>query len=99
VRDDLQNLNYVAIEAELATQNLMLVWNALSTYISASVSDVKLLEEATSLRRFKNQLLGVIDPWEQIQISADQLVDVFAAAEKEYGNSFQTSRSKHGGFA
>jgi hypothetical protein len=94
VRDDLQNLNYVAIEAELATQNLMLVWNALSAYISASVSDADLLGEATSLRRFKNQLLGVIDPWEQIQISADQLVGVFAAAEQEYGNSFQTFRSK-----
>lgn len=94
VRDDLQNLNYVAIEAELATQNLMLVWNALNTYISASVSDADLLGEATSLRRFKNQLLGVIDPWEQIQISADQLVGVFTAAEEEYGNSLQTFRSR-----
>lgn len=30
VRDDLQNLSYVAIEAEVATQNLMLVWNSLN---------------------------------------------------------------------
>lgn len=94
VRDDLQNLSYVAIEAEVATQNLMLVWNALSTYISASVNDVDLLEEATSLRKFKNQLLGVIDPWEQIKVSADQLLGVFAAADKEYGSSLQTFRSR-----
>ncbi|PKH83053.1 hypothetical protein CXF97_08910 [Pseudomonas sp. Choline-02u-1] len=94
VRDDLQNLSYVAIEAEVATQNLMLVWNALSTYISASVSDVDRLEEATSLRKFKNQLLGVIDPWEQIKASADQLLGVFAAADKEYGSSLQTFRSR-----
>jgi hypothetical protein len=94
VRDDLQNLSYVAIEAEVATQNLMLVWNALSTYISASVNDINLLEEATSLRKFKNQLLGVIDPWEQIKVSADQLLGVFAAADKEYGSSLQTFRSK-----
>ncbi|MFJ2493752.1 alpha-xenorhabdolysin family binary toxin subunit A [Pseudomonas iridis] len=94
IRDDLQNLDYVAIEAEIATQNLMLVWNALSTYITASIKEVDSLHEATSLRRFKNQILTIIDPWEQIKFSADQLLDVFAAADKEYGNKFQSFRSK-----
>jgi len=94
VRDDLQNLSYVAIEAEVATQNLMLVWNALSTYIYASVKEVDLLQEATSLRKFKNQILGIIDPWEQIKASSDQLLGVFAAADKEYGSSFTMFRSK-----
>ncbi|WP_192563495.1 alpha-xenorhabdolysin family binary toxin subunit A [Pseudomonas gozinkensis] len=94
VRDDLQNLSYVAIEAEVATQNLMLVWNALSTYISASVKEVDLLEEATSLRKFKNQILGIIDPWGQIKTSSDQLLGVFAAADKEYGSSSTMFRSK-----
>nr|WP_315446827.1 alpha-xenorhabdolysin family binary toxin subunit A [uncultured Pseudomonas sp.] len=94
VRDDLQNLTYVAIEAEVATQNLMLVWNALSTYVSASAKEVDQLQEATSLRRFKNQIVGIIEPWEQIKSSSDQLLGVFAAAEKEYGSNFQTFRSK-----
>ncbi|MBV4488041.1 alpha-xenorhabdolysin family binary toxin subunit A [Pseudomonas sp. SWRI153] len=94
VRDDLQNLSYVAIEAEVATQNLMLVWNALSTYISASVKEVESIEEATSLRKFKNQILGIIEPWEQIKTSSDQLLGVFAAADKEYGSSFTMFRSK-----
>lgn len=94
IRDDLQNLDYVAIEAEVATQNLMLVWNALSTYITASIKEVDSLHEATSLRRFKNQILAIIDPWEQIKSSADQLLDVFAAADKEHGNKFQSFRSK-----
>jgi hypothetical protein len=84
VRDDLQNLSYVAIEAEVATQNLMLVWNALSTYIAASVKEVDKLEDATTLRRFKNQILEVIGPWEQIKTSSDQLLGVFAQADKEY---------------
>lgn len=94
VRDDLQNLSYVTIEAEVATQNLMLVWNALSTYINASVKEVDLLQEATSLRKFKNQILGIIDPWEQIKVSSDQLLGVFAAADKEYENNFLAFRSK-----
>jgi hypothetical protein len=94
VRDDLQNLSYVAIEAEVATQNLMLVWNALSTYINASVKEVGLIQDATSLRKFKNQILAIIDPWEQIKTNADQLLGVFAAADKEYGSSFTMFRSK-----
>jgi hypothetical protein len=94
VRDDLQNLSYVTIEAEVATQNLMLVWNALSTYVTASVKEADLLLEVTSLRRFKNQILAIIDPWEQIKSSSDQLLGVFAAADKEYGNSFSVFRSK-----
>ncbi|WP_460147961.1 alpha-xenorhabdolysin family binary toxin subunit A [Pseudomonas sp. S2_A02] len=87
IRDDLQNLSYVAIEAEVATQNLMLVWNALSTYITASVKDVDAMEEVTSLRRFKNQILSIIEPWEQIKGSSDQLLGVFEEADKEYANS------------
>ncbi len=84
VRDDLQNLSYVAIEAEVATQNLMLVWNALTTYINASVQEVDKLEEAVFLRKFINQIEGIIEPWEDIKKSSDQLLGVFAAADKEY---------------
>ncbi|VVP02166.1 alpha-xenorhabdolysin family binary toxin subunit A [Pseudomonas fluorescens] len=94
IRDDLQNLDYVAIEAEVATQNLMLVWNALSTYVTASLKEVDSLHEATSLRKFKNQIISIIDPWGYIRTSADQLLGVFAAADKEYGNTFRSFRSK-----
>jgi hypothetical protein len=87
VRDDLQNLSYVAIEAEVATQNLMLVWNALSDYVGASIVEVDKIDEAASLRRFKNQIMDIIGPWEQIKSSADQLLAVFAEADKEYENN------------
>ena len=94
VRDDLQNLSYVAVEAELATQNLMLVWNALSDYIAASVGDVNNMTEATTLRRFKNQILDVIAPWEEIRTSTDQLLGVFAEADKEYESNKLVFRSR-----
>jgi len=90
----LQNLSYVAIEAEVATQNLMLVWNALSTYIKASVKEVDLLQEATSLRKFKNQILGIIDPWEQIRISSDQLLGVLLRQIKSMERALQYSGAK-----
>ncbi|MHC8402852.1 alpha-xenorhabdolysin family binary toxin subunit A [Pseudomonas sp. MDT1-17] len=94
VRDDLQNLSSVTIEADAATQNLMLVWNALSLYIAASIQAVDGLKDATSLRRFKNQILSIIDPWEQIKVSSDQLRDVFDEAEREYENGRLIFRSK-----
>ncbi|MFJ2283688.1 alpha-xenorhabdolysin family binary toxin subunit A [Pseudomonas sp. NPDC087803] len=94
VRNDLQNLSYVAIEAEIATQNLMLVWSALSDYVAASVSEVDGIMDATSLRRFKNQILGIIEPWEQIKVGADQLLAVFAAADREYENNRQGMKSR-----
>jgi hypothetical protein len=84
VRDDLQNLSYVAIEAEVATQNLMLVWNALALYVASSMKEVDSMDNAVSLRRFKNQILSIIEPWEYIKTSSDQLLAVFAAADKEY---------------
>ncbi|WDR36249.1 alpha-xenorhabdolysin family binary toxin subunit A [Pseudomonas serboccidentalis] len=94
IRDDLQNLSYVAIEAEVATQNLMLVWNALGDYVEASVKEVDGIFEATSLRRFKNQLLNIIDPWEQIKVSSDQLLKVFEEADKDYERSGLVVRSR-----
>ena len=72
----------------------MLVWNALSTYVTASLKEVDSLHEATSLRKFKNQIISIIDPWGYIRTSADQLLGVFAAADKEYGNTFRSFRSK-----
>lgn len=84
VRADLQNLNYVAIEAEVATQNLMLVWNALSLYIEASYKEVESVDNAVSLRRFVSHIKSVVEPWETIKVSTDELLKVFRDAEKEY---------------
>ncbi|TBN34983.1 alpha-xenorhabdolysin family binary toxin subunit A [Pseudomonas sp. BGI-2] len=87
VRDDLQNLTYVAIEAELATQNLMLVWNALSDWISSSAEHIDKVDNAISLRTFINEIKRVVGPWEEIQKSSDELLKVFKAADDEYESS------------
>lgn len=96
VRGDLQNLSYVAIEAEVATQNLMLVWNALSLYLDESLKEVTALENAVKLMRFINHIKGVIEPWGYIQASSDALLKVFEEAEKEYeaNNLILGSRTK-----
>lgn len=87
VRGDLQNLDYVALEAKVATENLMLVWNALSLYIEASFKEVESVENAVSLRRFVSHIKSVVEPWETIKVSSDELLKVFQAAEKEYAEN------------
>ncbi|KJH84044.1 hypothetical protein UG46_22145 [Pseudomonas fluorescens] len=84
VRGDLQNLTTVTIEAEVATQNLMLVWNALSQFISDSLFSLDRVENAVSLRRFIAHLKAVITPWRQnIGESSKVLVKIFEEAQRE----------------
>ncbi|MBC3364433.1 alpha-xenorhabdolysin family binary toxin subunit A [Pseudomonas sp. SWRI154] len=85
VRGDLQNLSAVTIEAEAATQNLMLMWNSLSKFIEASSEHVEKVENAIRLRMFIIQIELVVSPWEdEIQHRSDALLAIFDAAEKEY---------------
>lgn len=84
VRGDLQNLSAVTIEAEVATQNLMLVWEALGLYISSSLQEVDKINNAVSLRAFIRNVRKVFSPWFAIRTSSDALLAVFAEAQKEY---------------
>lgn len=84
IRGDLQELRDVTIEADVATQNLMVVWGSLSNFISASKDEVDSLPNALTLRIFNDQLMSIAAPWQKIYEGSDQLLRVFAAADKEY---------------
>jgi hypothetical protein len=90
VRNDLQNLDIVVLDADIATKNLITVWNGLDTFISQSSQAINGIDDALSLRRFSNQFKLVVRPWKNIEVDALKLRDVFAAADreirKEYGN-------------
>jgi hypothetical protein len=90
VRNDLQNLDIVVLDADIATKNLITVWNGLDTFISQSSQAINGINDALSLRRFSNQFKLVVRPWKTIEVDAHKLRDVFAAADreirKEYGN-------------
>jgi hypothetical protein len=84
VRGDLQNLTSVTIEAEVATQNLMLVWNALSQFIGDSLASVNRVQDAVALRSFIRHLTAVVTPWRQdIGRSSKALVAIFEQAQRE----------------
>lgn len=90
VRNDLQNLDIVVLDADIATKNLITVWNGLDTFISQSSQAINGINDALSLRRFRNQFKLVVRPWKTIEVDAQKLRDVFAAADREirkaYGN-------------
>lgn len=88
VRMDFQNLDLIVIDADIATQNLISVWNSLSTFISASAAQVDGIQDGLSMRRFRNQFNLVVMPWKTIAVDAKKLERVFAEADREFREEY-----------
>lgn len=88
VRMDFQNLDLIALDADIATGNLIKVWNSMSTFIASSAAEVKGINDALSMRRFKNQFNLVVKPWETIEVDAKKLERVFAEADREFKEDY-----------
>jgi hypothetical protein len=90
LRMSFQDLDLIVIDTDIATKNLITVWNKMSTFIIESRAEVNDLHDGLSLRRFKNTLNRVLKPWQTIEKDASTLLDVFTQADaefkKEYGN-------------
>ncbi|WP_448632173.1 MULTISPECIES: alpha-xenorhabdolysin family binary toxin subunit A [Pseudomonas fluorescens group] len=84
VKHDLQGLELVAIDADIATQNLMHVWNVMHLYIQSSQDAVAKITDALRLRLFMQAFRAVASPWKQIEHDADALIAVFKEADEEY---------------
>lgn len=88
VRLDLQDLDLIVIDADIATKNLVTVWNKLSIYIEQSSSRVDEINDALSVRQFINQFRLVVLPWTTIEKNAGLLLAVFAQADKEFREEY-----------
>ncbi|MEN1836290.1 alpha-xenorhabdolysin family binary toxin subunit A [Pseudomonas lijiangensis] len=84
VKFELQNLVTVIIDADVATQNLITVWNKLFLFIDESVRVSSEITDALSLRIFINRFRQVVKPWKTIDEDADALLDVFKEADDEF---------------
>lgn len=84
VEHDLQNLDLIAVEAEVATRNLVFVWNTVHRYVSESSKTVLEINDALTLRRFMVAFRNVVHPWIKIRQDADALIQVFKDADDEY---------------
>lgn len=88
VKHDLQGLELVAVDADIATQNLMHVWNVMHLYVKNSQEAVAGITDALSLRRFMTAFREVVSPWKQIESDADALIAVFKEADAEYERNY-----------
>ncbi len=84
VRFDLQNLVTVVIDADIATQNLITVWNKLFLFVDESARVSADITDALSLRLFMNRFRQVVKPWKTIEQDSDALLDVFIEADDEF---------------
>ncbi|WP_332767971.1 alpha-xenorhabdolysin family binary toxin subunit A [Pseudomonas koreensis] len=91
VKHDLQSLMIVAIDADIATQNLMHVWRSLYLHISNSVAAMDRINDALSLRIFGADFEEVVLPWKAIETDSDKLIQVFKEADEEYERNYSSS--------
>ena len=84
IKRDLQNLELVTFNADVATQNLRHVWNVIYQYVKQSQSSIDNINDTLSLGLFMAEFKLVIDPWRHIEKTADIFITVFKEAEDEY---------------
>jgi len=84
VRMDIQDLELIAIDADIATKNLITVWNKLAGFIVASSREVEGINDGLNMRRFRNRFNLVVGPWRTIEKDAKALLRVFAQADAEF---------------
>ncbi|MBX8492378.1 alpha-xenorhabdolysin family binary toxin subunit A [Pseudomonas lijiangensis] len=84
VKFDLQNLVTVVIDADIATKNLITVWNKLYIFIETSAQSSAEINDALSLRVFMNRFRKVVQPWKTIEQDSDALLNVFKEADEEF---------------
>lgn len=88
IRMDFQNLDLIVIDADIATKNLITVWNSLGTFIAASATEVDGIHDGLTMRRFRNQFNLVVTPWKTIEADAKKLQHVFAEADREFREDY-----------
>ncbi|MGH8329580.1 MAG: alpha-xenorhabdolysin family binary toxin subunit A, partial [Pseudomonas sp.] len=87
VKHDLQSLEIVAIDAEIATKNLIYTWNLLHDAVANSSRAIATIHDALSLRQFITQFRLVVNPWKKIETDADALIQVFKEAQEEFSRN------------
>ncbi|WP_415766497.1 alpha-xenorhabdolysin family binary toxin subunit A [Pseudomonas sp. ZB1P45] len=87
VKHDLQSLEIVAIDAEIATKNLIYTWNVLHDAVANSSKAIATINDALSLRQFIAQFRLVVNPWRKIETDADALILVFKEAQEEFSRN------------
>jgi len=88
VRTDLQDLDIIVVDADIATKNLVTVWNKITIFIDRSKEGVNAINDALSLYQFMDHFRSVVRPWETVGRDAQLLYGVFDEADKEFREEY-----------
>lgn len=86
VKADLQDVEFLSLQADAATQNLVFAWSSLSLYVAASAQESRNIDDALKVNLLAFHFDQVVEPWTQILTDADELYAVFAEADQEIKN-------------
>ncbi len=86
VKADMQDLEFLSLQADAATENLVTVWNSLHLFVKTSKEQSEAITDALQVSTLAYHLDEVIGPWTHIESQADELHDVFIEAENEIKN-------------
>lgn len=86
VKADMQELEFLSLQADVATQNLVTVWNSLNLFVKTSKEQSEAITDALQVSLLAYHLDEVIDPWTHIQHQANELHNVFTEADNETRN-------------
>ncbi|MGH8418859.1 MAG: alpha-xenorhabdolysin family binary toxin subunit A [Pseudomonas sp.] len=92
VRLDLQDLDLIVIDADIATKNLIVVWNRMSTFITSSREQADKIDNGLDLFLFELDFENVVDPWKNVEQDARKLLDVFEQADIEFRQEYGTNK-------
>lgn len=88
VRHDLHDLSLIILDADIAIQNMVVVWNGLHIFLIHSAQEAGKIDNALSMRRLMNAFNLVAEPWTQIKREADTLLKVFKEADREFRKNY-----------
>jgi hypothetical protein len=88
VRLDLQDLDLIVIDADIATKNLIVVWNRMTTFITSSRAQAETIDNGLDLFLFELDFESVVNPWKTVEQDARKLKNVFNQADIEFREEY-----------
>lgn len=92
VQRELQDLDFIVVEADIATKNLQTAWNKITIFVDDSHKGLNAINDALSLVRFMYHFRAVVKPWEMIGTKADLLYEVFIQADKAFLDKYPSEQ-------
>ena len=77
------------LDAEIALNHLDYMWQSMMTLVESSAAEFAHINDAQRLTSFTANFKKIVEPWRDVQSSAEQLVNVFDEAIEQYRKTYE----------